>query len=148
VNPAGAVLGAAVVLGAVSAPLAVVQWAARDRAAFGDGAFDAVEQAISAAGLQVCGVVDTSGGRAGGRTAGRAYEVAEACPADPATVVVDRYATAADRDGAARQFESLVRPRGSGVVVTLADATVHLQGSGDGDVRQRLGAALRSEGAR
>ena len=147
-NPAGAVLGVAVVLGAVAAPLAVVQWAARERAPFGEGAFAAVEQAVGTAGLQVCDVVDTSGGGAGGRTTGRAYEVAEACPADPATVVVDRYATAADRDGAARQFESLVRPRGSGVVLTLADATVLLQGSGDGDVRQRLGAALRSEGAR
>ena len=140
-NPAGAVLGAAVVLGAVFAPLAVVQWAARDRAPFADGAFDAVEQAVGTAGLEVCGVVDTPGSAAGGRVAGRAYEVAEACPADRATVVVDRFTTAADRDGAARQFESLVRPRGSGAVYTLADATVFLQGSGDGDVRQRLGAA-------
>jgi hypothetical protein len=64
------------------------------------------------------------------------------------TVVVDRFTSAGDRDAAARQFESQTRPRSSGAVLTLADATVLLQGPGDGDVRRRLGEALRQEGAR
>ncbi|MGY1745937.1 hypothetical protein [Blastococcus sp. SYSU D00695] len=41
-----------------------------------------------------------------------------------------------------------MRPRGSGVVLTLGDGTVLVQGNGDGDARERLVAALRAGGAR
>lgn len=145
---AGTVLGAGVVLGALLAALAPVQWAGRDRADFGPGSAAALEQAVEAAGLRVCDVVDVPDGRPGGRVAGRAYAVAAGCPGDTATVVLDRFGSAADRDAAARRFESLVRPRGSGTVLTLDDATVLVQGAGDGAVRQRLVGALREQGAR
>ncbi len=143
-----ALLGAGVVLAALLGSLGLVQWAGRERADFGPGALAAVERAVDAAGLQVCGTVDDPDGPAATGAGGRAYEVAVSCPGDTATVVVDRFGSAAARDAAARRFESLVRPRGSGVVLTLADATVFLQGSGDGESGRRLRAALRAEGAR
>jgi hypothetical protein len=150
-----ALLGAGVVLAALLGSLGLVQWAGRERADFGPGALAAVERAVDAAGLQVCGTVDDPDGTvddpdgtAATGAGGRAYEVAVSCPGDTATVVVDRFGSAAARDAAARRFESLVRPRGSGVVLTLADATVFLQGSGDGEAGRRLRAALRAEGAR
>jgi hypothetical protein len=148
VTRAGTVLGTAVVLAALLAVLGVVQWAGRDRAAFGPGSFDAVERAVDEAGLRVCHVTEAPDGLAVSSIRSRAYEVAVSCPGDDATVVVDRFASAGDRDAAARQFESQVRPRSSGAVFTLADATVLLQGSGNGDVRRRLGEVLRHEGAR
>jgi hypothetical protein len=109
---------------------------------------DAVERAVDDAGLQACHVTDAPDGLAPTSVGSRAYEVAAACPGDAVTVVVDRFASAGDRDAAARQFEAQARPRGSGTVLTLADATVELQGSGDGDARRRLVEALRREGAR
>jgi hypothetical protein len=148
VTRAGAVLGTAVVLGALLAVLGIVQWAGRDRAAFTPGSTAAVERAVDAAGLEVCDVTDAPDGLAPASVRGRAYEVAASCPGDAVTVVVHVFASAGDRDGAARQFESQVRPRSSGAVFTLADAAVLLQGSGDGDARRRLGEALRLQGAR
>jgi hypothetical protein len=148
VTRAGTVVGTAVVLGALLAVLGVVQWAGGDRAAFGPGSADAVERAVDAAGLQVCGITGAPHGLAPASVGSSAYEVASSCPGDPMTVVVDRFGSAADRDAAARRFESQTRPRSSGAVFTLADATVLLQGSGDGDVRRRLGEALRDQGAR
>jgi hypothetical protein len=148
VRRAGTVLGTGVVLAALLATLAVVQWAGRDRAPFGPGSLDAVERAVATAGLRVCSVVDAPDGFAPASTGSRAYAVAPVCPEDTATVVVDRFASARDRDAAAQRFESLVRPRGSGTVLTLDDATVLLQGSGDGGTSRRLAGALRGEGAR
>ncbi len=145
---AGTVPGVGVVLGALLCALALAQVAGRDRAEFGPGSAAALERAVQAAGLRVCDVADLPDGRAGGRVAGRAYAVAAGCPGDAATVVLDRFGSAADRDAAARRFESLVRPRGSGTVLTLGDATVLVQGAGDGGVRRRLVGALREQGAR
>jgi hypothetical protein len=148
VTRVGAAAGTAVVLAALLAALALAQWAGRDRAAFAPGGFAAVERAVAAAGLQVCDVVDDQGGQAASALRSRSYEVAAACPGDAATAVVDRFGSAADRDAAARQFESLGRPRAGGTVLTLDDTTVLLQASGDGAVRRELAAALRREGAR
>jgi hypothetical protein len=103
---------------------------------------------VAAAGLAVCGVVDDPGGQAAAAVRSRSYRVADGCPGDAATAVVDRFGSVADRDAAARQFESLGRPRAAGTVLTLGDTTVLLQGSGDGEVRRELAAALRREGAR
>jgi hypothetical protein len=148
VTRASTVLGTMVVLGALLAVLGVAQWAGRDRAAFAPGSTAAVERAVDAAGLEICDVTDAPDGLAPAGVGGRAYEVAASCPGDAVTVVVSTFTSAGDRDGAARQFESQARPRSSGAVFTLADATVLLQGSGDGDARRRLGEALRLEGAR
>ncbi|MEX5718383.1 hypothetical protein [Geodermatophilus maliterrae] len=143
-----AVLGTAVVLTALLAALAVVQWAGRDRAPFGPGSLDAVERAVTAAGLRICEAADVDHDLPGASLGGRAYEVAASCPDDATTIVVDRFASAGDRDAAARRFESLTRPRGSGAVLTLDDATVLLQGPGDEEPRRRLREALVVEGAR
>ena len=144
----GTVPAAAVGLVSLLAVLALVQWAGHGRAPFGADAGDLVEQAVRSAGLQVCSSVEEPGGWAAGAVAGRAYEVAADCSGGRATVVVDRFGTAAGRDSAARRFESLLRPRAGGVVLTLGDATVLVQGAGDGDARGRLVAALRAAGAR
>jgi hypothetical protein len=143
-----AVLGTAVVLAALLAALALVQWAGRDRAPFGPGSHDAVERAVRAAGLRICETADVAHDLPGGSLGGRAYTLAASCPGDAASVVVDRFASAEDRDAAARRFESLSRPRGSGWVLTLDDATVLLQGPGDEEPRRRLREALIGEGAR
>ncbi len=137
-----------VVLVALAGALGLVQWAGHERAPHGGTGFSAVEAAFGAAGLQVCAAADRPDGLAPQAVASRAYQLALRCPAEPAGVVVDRFADAAGRDAAAQRFESLVRPRGSGVVYTLGDTTVFLQGSGDDAVQDRLDAALRAAGAR
>ncbi|MGY1690801.1 hypothetical protein [Geodermatophilus sp. SYSU D01105] len=143
-----AALAGAVVLAALLAVLGLAQWASRERAPFGDAGFAEVEDAVAGAGLQVCAVADEPDGLAVGAVASRAYEVAVDCGDGAVTVVVDRFATAADRDAAARRFESLVRPRGSGAVTTLGSATVFLRGGADREAADRLEAALRAAGAR
>ncbi|MGY1623871.1 hypothetical protein ACI789_16865 [Geodermatophilus sp. SYSU D00965] len=140
-------LAAAVALAVLLGVLGLAQWAGRERAPFGDGGFAEVEDAVARAGLRVCSVADEPVGPADRAVASRAYAVAADCPDGAVTVVVDRFATAAGRDAAARRFESLVRPRGHGAVVTLGSATVLVRG-GDTGVRDRLGAALRAAGAR
>lgn len=151
----GGVAGAvAVVVLALLGALLVVQWAAHERAPFdaGSDSFTRVEDTVASAGLQVCSATDRPDGLASQAIASRTYELAvpPGCgqgPADPARVVVDQFANAADRDAAAQRFESLVRPRGSGVVYSLGDTTVFVQGSSDDEVQDRLDAALRSAGA-
>ncbi|MGY1753457.1 hypothetical protein [Blastococcus sp. SYSU D01042] len=144
----GTVLGTAVVLAPLLAVLGLVLWAGGGRAPFGDDADELVERAVRAAGLQVCSTAEDDEGWSAGAVSGRAHAVAADCPGDAATVVVDRFGSAAGRDAAARRFESQVRPRGSGAVLTLGDGTVLLQGAGDGEVRERLVPALRAQGAR
>jgi hypothetical protein len=148
VNRSGTALAVAVVLLPLLAVLALVQWAGSGRSAFGADAEALTERAVGNAGLQVCSAVDEPAGRAAGAVAGRAYEVAAGCPGDTVTLVVDRFGTAVGRDAAARRFESLVRPRASGAVLTLGDGTVLVRGAGDGDARERLVRALRDAGAR
>jgi hypothetical protein len=148
VTRSGTVPAAAVGLVCLLAVLALVQWGGHGRAPFGADAGNLVEQAVRAADLRICSSVDAPDAAAAGAVAGRAYEIAAQCPGDTATVVVDRFDTAAGRDAAARRFESLVRPRGSGVVLTAGDGTVLVRGAGDRGVRERLVAALRDAGAR
>ncbi|MDN5931195.1 MAG: hypothetical protein L0I24_09045 [Pseudonocardia sp.] len=126
----------------------LLTWAAQPRSDFSSGSFAEVEAAFGAAGLQVCTADEAPDPLANQAVATRTYELATACPADPATVVVDRFADVAHRDAAARHFEILNRPRGSGVVYTLGDTTIFVPGSGDHEVQERLGAALRSADAR
>ncbi|MEU2348464.1 hypothetical protein [Modestobacter sp. NPDC049651] len=146
----GTALAGAAVLVCLLAALAVVQWAGRPRADDGSASFPEVERAVTDAGLEVCAEDDHPAGLAPGAVESRTYELAVRCAADGgrAGVTVDGFASTADRDAAARQFESLVRPRGSGVVWTLGRTTVFLQGSGDREVRDRLGRSLRAAGAR
>ena len=145
---AGTVWAVGLVLVALLGALAVLQWAGRDRAPFTPGAVEAVDRAVLAAGLEVCSVVDVPGGLPPASVGSRAYAVAAACPGDAATVVVDRFASAADRDATARRFEGLLRPRSSGLVLTLHEATVLVQGAGHGEASRQLAEALRGVGAR
>jgi hypothetical protein len=148
-NPARTTgLAVAIMLLALLAALAVVQWAGRPRADYGGASFLEVEAAFRSAGLQICAADQHPDGLAPGAVESRTYELAESCQDARATTVVDRFPSVASRDAATRQFESLTRPRGSGVAYTLGDTTVFLQGSGDRDVRDRLGAALSAAGAR
>jgi hypothetical protein len=130
------------------AALGVVQWAAHERSPYDVGSLPEVEAAFAAAGLQVCAAAEQPGGLAAAALVSRTYELAVRCPVDSARVVVDRFGDAPDRDAAARRFEALLRPRGSGVVYTLGETTIFVQGSGDHDVQERLDPALRAAGAR
>ena len=147
---AGTVWAVAAVLVCLLAALAVVQWAGRSGADGGRASFADVERAVQDAGLEVCAEDTDPAGRAPGALESHSYELAVRCATgeDRAGATVDRFGSTADRDAAARRFESLVRPRGSGVVWTLGSTTVFLQGSGDRAVRDRLAAALRAAGAR
>jgi hypothetical protein len=149
VRTGGAPVGAVVVaVAALAGALGLVQWAGHERAPYDATGFPAVEAAFGAAGLQVCAAADRPDGLAPQAVASRTYLLARRCPDGPARVVVDRFADAADRDAAARRFESLARPRGSGVVATLGDTTIFVPGSGDDAVQDRLDSALRAAGAR
>lgn len=145
---AGIAVAAAVGAVALALVLALVSWAAHDRSEFTAGSFAQVEAAIAAAGLTVCARTEAPDPLAPGAVASRTYDVGRGCGGDTATVVVDRFATPAARDAAAQRFESLSRPRGSGVVYTLGDTTVSIRGSGDTAVQEALDPALRAAGAR
>lgn len=144
---AGPWLAAAAVLLAVVLGV-LASWAGHGRAEFTDGSVAEVEATFGAAGLTVCSAAAVRGPLPAGALAGGTYELGPTCADDTATVVVHRFGSAGARDAAAQRFESLVRPRGSGVVYTLGDTTVFLQGTGDHDVQERLDPALRAAGAR
>lgn len=145
--------GAAVLVAVAAVALALVLsvtvgWAGHERTS-ATGSFPQVEQAFVAAGLTVCAAVTAPDPSAPGALASRTYTLAVRCDSgDTATVVVDQFASAAERDAAARRFESLGRPRGSGVVYTLGDTTISVWGSSDTDVQRALAHGLLGAGAR
>jgi hypothetical protein len=128
--------------------LLVTLWAGHERAEFSEGSFADVEAAFAAAGLTVCATAQAPDPLATAALASRSYELGIGCTGDGAAVVVDRFPTVAARDAAAQRFESLTRPRGSGVVYTLGDTTIFVRGSGETAVQERLDPALRAAGAR
>ncbi|MGE3287924.1 MAG: hypothetical protein AB7J32_17765 [Pseudonocardia sp.] len=133
---------------ALALVLALTTWWAGHERAPATGSFPEVEAAFAAAGLTVCASTTAPDPLAPGALASRTYTLAVRCADGTATVVVDRFASTAERDAAARRFEVLGRPRGSGVVYTLGDTTVSVQGSGDSDVQRALAPALQAAGAR
>ena len=60
---------------------------------------------------------------------------------------VDRFDDAEARDGAARQFEALTRPRSDGVVWTWGPYTLFANGARDDAVMERITEALDQAGA-
>ena len=117
------------------------------RAPFEARTFAEVEEALTEQGLQICGV-EPSGARANQAADGRAYRVAVDCTGeDDATVVVDRFDSAAHRDAAARNLEGQVRPRAGGAVWTLGPFAVVVSGPTDDDVVNRVTDALENAGA-
>jgi hypothetical protein len=115
-----------------------------DRHSFAD-----VEHVIGQAGLEICSTSRHSDGLANQATATRTYEIAASCPStDVVRLIVDRYPDAESRDGAARQFEALTRPRSDGVVWTWGPLTLFATGEHDDAVMADLTDALDEAGAR
>lgn len=147
----GVLVGVVVLLGVVLATLAIVQWAGETATApFEPGSVADVIGAAGRAGLTVCTVRDEPDPLARRAVSSTTVRVATDCtnPDDDATVVVDRYASATDRDAVARELTARNRPRGSGVVYTWRDMTILVRGDGDDAVRERLESVLRGSGAR
>jgi hypothetical protein len=142
----------AAAVAALALPVVVTACAGRapfdDPEASGPG-FAAIEQALTADGLAVCGRSTDPNGLANQAVATRTYSVALDCErGDPVRVLVDRYDDVAHRDGAARHFESLLRPRGDGAVWTWGPFTLFANGGRDDDVMERLTTSLDRAGAR
>lgn len=70
------------------------------------------------------------------------------CHEGVVSLVVDTFANAADRDAAARNFESEVRPRGDGVVWTWGQCTIFAIAGREPAVMDRLTTGLDRLGAR
>ena len=123
--------------------------ACTDRASFDDRAsFADIEDAITGGGLEICETADDDDGQANQATASRQYEVAFDCGSDDIVpVVVDEFGDAADRDAAARNFESQVRPRGYGAVWTYGPFTIFTFGERDDAVEEDLTDVLDELGA-
>ncbi len=107
-----------------------------------------IERTIARAGLEVCSVDRDPEGMANEATDSRVYEIAASCPSeDVVRLVVDRFDDEEARDGAARQFEVLSRPRGDGVVWTWGPMTLFATAEHDDAVMDRLSDALDEAGA-
>ena len=134
---------AALVLVGVLALLA--SFAGGGRAAFESLGLDAVPPALAAGGLTVCSRIDRPDASATFLVAG---DPAGCAAGRVARVGVDRFATADDRDAAARAEEVRLRPRGSAVVHTWGDLLVTVPGLADDDLTDRVGDAVRAAGGR
>lgn len=121
-----------------------------DRAGFDDDVgFADVERTVRDAGLEICSTARDRDGLANQAVASRVYRVGEECPSDDIVrLVVDRFDDEEHRDGAARQFEVLTRPRGDGVVWTWGPLTLFATAEHDDAVMDRLTDALDDAGAR
>jgi hypothetical protein len=110
--------------------------------------FQDVEQVVHDAGLSICSTSRHPDGLANQAQATRTYRIGEECPSDDVVrLVVDRFDDAEHRDGAARQFEVLSRPRGDGVVWTWGPLTLFATAEHDDEVMDRLTAGLDDAGA-
>jgi hypothetical protein len=120
------------------------------RASFSRGqSFADVERVVRRADLEICSTSRHPTGLANQATASRVYRIARSCPSDDVVrLVVDRFADATARDGAARQFEVLGRPRADGVVWTWGPFTLFAAVEHDDAVMNRLTDALDAAGAR
>lgn len=110
--------------------------------------FADVEGVVHDAGLSICSTSRHTDGLANQAEATRVYRIGEVCPSDDVVrLVVDRFADEQHRDGAARQFEVLSRPRGDGVVWTWGPLTLFATAEHDDAVMDRLVAAFDEAGA-
>ena len=107
-----------------------------------------IERVLRARGLAVCTTLDNSKGLANQAVSTRVLNVAIDCHEEIAPLVVDRFRHARDRDAAARNFESINRPRSDGVVWTWANFTISAFGPRDDQVIDRVTAAMDRLGAK
>ncbi|MGZ8761722.1 MAG: hypothetical protein ACXW2Y_00180 [Acidimicrobiia bacterium] len=133
---------------AVALLVAVVAACGPGRAEFGDEQLSDVRGALGAGGLEICTETRDPDGLANEAIETRVYAVAIDCNAERVRLVVDRFDDADARDGAARQFEGLTRPRSDGVVWTWGPYTLFANGARDDDVMERLTTALDDAGAK
>lgn len=147
-------VAAVVAVALVAVLLLVVLWIDGGRATFVRGGVDAAVGAIGSAGLAVCDRVERSPDGAVSPSALEAVTLDVAadrtgCATGPvARIGVERFASADDRDAAARTEEVRVRPRGSKLVHTLDDLVITVPGLADDDLTDRVSAALTAKGAR
>lgn len=106
-----------------------------------------IEGSLRSRGLAICATSDNSKGLANQAASTRVLNVAIDCHEEIVPVVVDRFRHARDRDAAARNFESLNRPRGDGVVWTWAQFTISAFGPRDDQVIDRVTDAMDRLGA-
>lgn len=121
------------------------------RAPFDDTSFADVERTLTTGALAVCSRSVDRDGLANQAVATRTYLVAFDCDDgtdDSVRLVVDQFDDAEHRDGAARHFESLLRPRGDGAVWTWGPFTLFANGARDDDVMESITDALDRAGAR
>ncbi len=118
------------------------------RADFGDQRLSDVRAALGTGDLDICSETRRPDGLANEAIETRIYTVAIDCDEDRIRLTVDRFDDAEARDGAARQFEGLTRPRSDGVVWTWGPYTLFANGARDDDVMERLTDALHAAGAK
>ncbi len=127
----------------------MVGGACADRADFHTQRLADVRSALRKGGIKICSESHDPDGLANQATETRTYNVAIDCKTDePVRLIVDRFSNAADRDGAARQFEVLSRPRSDGVVWTWGPYTLFANGARDDNIMERLTTALDDAGAK
>ncbi len=106
-----------------------------------------IERALRSRGLEVCTTLDNSKGLANQAASTRVLNVAIDCHEEIVPLVVDRFRHERDRDGAARNFESMSRPHGDGVVWTWANFTISAFGPRDDRIIRRVTDAMDRLGA-
>ena len=125
----------------------VASFGCQSRAEFDVHPIADIERALRSRGLAVCTTLDNSKGLANQAASTRVLNVAIDCHDEIVPLVVDRFRHARDRDAAARNFESLNRPRGDGVVWTWANFTISAFGPRDDHVIDRVTEAMDRLGA-
>ncbi len=126
----------------------VVLIGCQSRATFETRPIANIERALRGRGLEVCTTLDNAKGLANQAVSTRVLNVAVDCHEEIVPLIVDRFTGAADRDGAARNFESMNRPRGDGVVWTWANFTIAAFGPRDDRVIERVTKAMDRLGAK
>ncbi len=110
--------------------------------------YDDIEQAVNDVGLKICASSMELDGIASLALDSRVFQVSTDCSASKfSQIVVDRFATTADRDSAADQFRVLTRPRPSGAVWVYGPFTVFAHGRTEDEVMHRLTEAMARLGA-
>lgn len=118
------------------------------RADFGDQRLSEVRSGLRSGGIEICSETRRPDGLANEAIETRIYTVAIDCDDERIRLTVDRFDDAEARDGAARNFESLTRPRSDGVVWTFGPYTLFANGARDDVVMERLTDALDAAGAK